>query len=889
MQSGEGSKTIKEALAFFVAHKLYELIKLDDWQEVAKEIEYAVVAFSSRILYANEHFYHYFPNAKSLQMNYQAIEQLVPQKAREEFLKLLNTKEAPEDPVQHFCPEFFPLTEQLSEHEGAGVLCIHPLAAQQSQALLQQSNEALSEVVYLAVWIDKYLLSQLAQEESLILKGIKSGLSHVRVEKKSGETEVLYASPGVADIWEYRYEDFIRELLVEKHWWFNHLYEPDKARVLEEQVQLQTQGELEHDYRIVTAKGKIKWVRETVQAVYQDDNVVELLVDAQDATQQQILNIKDRLFAQAYKALQQATNENVLFDLLCQYLADVPTIQLVWIGVPSESNTKIIPQQKCGTKEDYISEDFSILLDGSPKSQGPSGGAWQHGFAINPNTKTNPRMTPWKEQLLAHHMFSSCAIRIDVLNKPTVLLNIYSDQPEFFNESIIKSIKRIQHLISEKMAYFRESQKLWQISYFSRVTQDPNLTSLLVRLERFKQSERAEEKSLVLVYLNIKEFSQINILWGIEFGDQVIKSLSKVLHQQLKQEDEIYHVGADHFVLCLFDIDKSKVVQVVNRLQQQLESLEVNEQEVGLQATFSVVLYPDDCHDASKLYEMANLLEHQNLDSSVRFFSPDILQNVTENLKLRQYLVKAIHEEKFNFYYQPIISTQQRNIINAEVLIRLNDEAGNPISPERFITIAEKANLITQITPLVIKATVQQFAKWQKSGLPIGKIAINLSAQDIENEEDLLPFIEEIWLKNHVFPEHFAFEITERIAVSKYEQVVKFIERLKELGTEMELDDFGVGYSSLHMLNELDVTIIKIDKHFVDKLLADRKTRRLVQMIIDTTHDLGAKTVAEGVEQAEQFEALKEMGCDYIQGYYIAKPMPPEAFERFVLEYTQQH
>jgi len=225
--------------------------------------------------------------------------------------------------------------------------------------------------------------------------------------------------------------------------------------------------------------------------------------------------------------------------------------------------------------------------------------------------------------------------------------------------------------------------------------------------------------------------------------------------------------------------------------------------------------------------------------------------------------------------------------LEAEMLIRLKDEEGASLNPERFIAVAEQSEMIRLITHQVIETAFSQMQVWQEKGLPIERLALNLSAQDVEDEQ-FLNWLETQLLKHHLFAERFGFEITERVAMKHASKAQAFIDKMKEIGAYLELDDFGVAHSSLNMINELSFDMIKIDKSFVDQVVNNEKDRNLVQLIIETTHNIGALSLAEGVETEAQYELLKEMGVDYIQGYYFSKPLDAEAFEAFAQAFDPQ-
>ena len=241
----------------------------------------------------------------------------------------------------------------------------------------------------------------------------------------------------------------------------------------------------------------------------------------------------------------------------------------------------------------------------------------------------------------------------------------------------------------------------------------------------------------------------------------------------------------------------------------------------------------------------------------------------------------AIAGNKFELYFQPQFDSDSKSLRGVEALIRLKDEDGTMVSPSIFIPIAERCGMIIPIGNWVLEEGISKFAKWKKNYEHPLILSLNISAIQYRKADfvgQLLKIIEDY----DVSPSDIELEITESILIEDFNTVVNKLHILKNCGVKLSLDDFGTGYSSLSYLKGLPIDTLKIDKSFIDTVIQDKSTKVITESIVSMVRKLGYETVAEGVETKEQYDYLREINCDNIQGFYLGRPMPASDFEELL-------
>ena len=409
---------------------------------------------------------------------------------------------------------------------------------------------------------------------------------------------------------------------------------------------------------------------------------------------------------------------------------------------------------------------------------------------------------------------------------------------------------------------------------------DP-LTGLFNR-RKFAENLRnlLEEGQVGAVFmLDLDDFKNINDTQGHVFGDQVLQFVAKQLRNICPQATA-YRFGGDEFLLLLVGEDDPETLhQCIEEIFRNLkETRTIEGKRFHLMVSLGAVRYPADGTTVDDLLIKADIAMHNAKragKSRYLFFEGSMADTFSRKIHIERILLETIQAESFRLVYQPVVKASTGEIAYFEALIRIQ---GNPLSPGKFIPIAEESNLILPIGRWVIKEAIRQLLTWKKSGVKVKPIALNFSAKQFY-DEDLVDFLAMQLNEEGVDPALIEIEITESVFIDNLEEVTRIIERIKTLGVRIALDDFGTGYSSLNYITRIPVDRIKLDRRFVERL-----TENILVMkgLIAIAHGLKMDVVGEGVEKSEEARLLREVGCDYFQGYLLSIPLPPDQVERIM-------
>ncbi len=311
-------------------------------------------------------------------------------------------------------------------------------------------------------------------------------------------------------------------------------------------------------------------------------------------------------------------------------------------------------------------------------------------------------------------------------------------------------------------------------------------------------------------------------------------------------------------------------------------------QEVTMTVTVGVAEYPEAAVGTLELINSAEIVMFKAKSrgkDTIQYFDGAILEEFLQTVTIQTKLKEVVFEQNFTMHFQPQYYTEDERLRGVEALIRWKDNKGDMISPAVFIPIAERNGTIVPIGNWVIEKSVQTYAEWRnKYHYPL-ILSLNVSAVQCK-QKDFIDIFLQILRKYDVSPKEIEIEVTETILIEDFEHISRRLDNLRKIGARISLDDFGTGFSSLSYLKGLPIDTLKIDKTFVDTLITDINTKIITESIICMVKRLGYETVAEGVETEEQFQYLKELGCDIIQGYYLGRPMPAGEIENLLADLT---
>ncbi len=437
---------------------------------------------------------------------------------------------------------------------------------------------------------------------------------------------------------------------------------------------------------------------------------------------------------------------------------------------------------------------------------------------------------------------------------------------------------------------YAQDQIQYQV-YHDTLTDLPNRILLKDRLSQALTRSRRHKSKGAVLFLDLDRFKTINDSLGHYIGDELLKKVAARLYKTVgREEDTVSRLGGDEFVIMLppYNDDWEKVAlgaQVVaEKIQEDLSApFEINGHRLYTSASIGITLFPEDGGDADTILKHADAAMYQAKNQgrgTFCFYQARMEESSKRRLMLETDLRHAIERGELDLYYQPQIEIETGNVVAAEALLRWNHPKFGFIKPDEFIPVAEETYLIVAIGEWVIKKACAQLNLWKKQGITLKHISVNISPNQIY-QVDFVEKVHSIISDSKVNPDFIEFELTETTIIQNFSIAIEQITRLRELGVRFAMDDFGTGYSSLSYLKRLPLDTMKIDYSFIRDMLDDPNDTALVETILSISSQFGLKTVAEGVENIEQVEFLKQLGCDICQGYHYSPPVDAEAFELF--------
>lgn len=399
--------------------------------------------------------------------------------------------------------------------------------------------------------------------------------------------------------------------------------------------------------------------------------------------------------------------------------------------------------------------------------------------------------------------------------------------------------------------------------------------------------------SHALFFMDLDRFKQVNDTLGHAIGDQLLIEVSKRMKGLLKNKDILARYGGDEFVITLTNIQHPReAAKFAEQLIREIEQpIIIENQELFVSTSIGISIYPNDGTTTEELLNRADKAmsySKANGRNCFSFYFDELNTDTNRILVLDSELRKAIENREFTLAYQPKISLETGCIIGVEALVRWTNDKLGFVSPAEFIDYAEECGLIIPLSEIIFELACEGYHKLLNEGYPKIPIAINVSGIHFQ-QQNFLESLQSILEKSNTSANAFEIEVTERTVMNSAEETIGKLVRLKQQGFKISIDDFGTGYSSLSYLVRFPLDVLKIDRSFIQHICSLADKQAIVDAIIQMAHRLQMEVVAEGVENGQQVELLRKMGCDYIQGYYYSKPLPIEELIDFIQYWEIEH
>jgi diguanylate cyclase (GGDEF)-like protein len=442
-----------------------------------------------------------------------------------------------------------------------------------------------------------------------------------------------------------------------------------------------------------------------------------------------------------------------------------------------------------------------------------------------------------------------------------------------FNDMVETVGRSIRELVQ------REDTILYQ-AHYDHLTGVPNRLLILDRLSQLI-SEAARDQNLVgVLFLDIDNFKKVNDTLGHYHGDEVLVEICSRLNNAVREGDSVGRLGGDEFVVLLRDMENALDAKVIadNILCGVRESFKIDGRELHLTVSIGISIYPDNGTDSSQLLHHADSAMYHSKSlgrNTASYFTEELNSRMTRLIAVEEQMRGALERKEFEVYYQPKVAIDSGEIAGAEALLRWNNSVLGSIFPDEFIPVAEQTGLIIPIGKFVFNEAFEATKEWMSDFDEDFSIAVNLSPRQF-NDAELVSSIRESIERVRISPSCVEVEITEGILMGDHPHISDALAELDALGIKIALDDFGTGYSSLSYLRKYPFDILKIDQSFISGIAVDSADKKLTDAAIAMAHSLDLDVVAEGIETIEQLSFLKEMECEFGQGYLFSKPVPKD-------------
>lgn len=440
----------------------------------------------------------------------------------------------------------------------------------------------------------------------------------------------------------------------------------------------------------------------------------------------------------------------------------------------------------------------------------------------------------------------------------------------------------------------RARSKIVHLAYHDQLTGLANRLKLEEELTKAISLAEKQQNHIAVIFIDIDNFKKINDTFGHDIGDLLLQKVAIRLQKNVRNADIVARLGGDEFVIILNNLADPFIIAsriVKNIMQTIIEPIFINERKFHITLSLGVSIYPENGATSFTLFKNADIAMYsakQSGRNTYKFCTSELEAELYEKNCLELELYDAMAKDELLLYYQPKICLKTNKITGVEVLMRWAHSTKGLIPPMQFIPLAEATGLIVPMTNMILHQVCKQIKIWQSLNLPVFTVAINLSVRSFQ-EANFIQTLSTILNEHAIDKSLIEFEITESLIMKNIEQGSNLLAELKTLGVQISIDDFGTGYSSLNYLKQLAFDSLKIDKTFIRDISCDKNAATIVTAVIEMAHTMNMTVIAEGVESEEQFNFLKEKGCEQIQGFYICEPLPENKLRLFISNYYKKN
>lgn len=457
---------------------------------------------------------------------------------------------------------------------------------------------------------------------------------------------------------------------------------------------------------------------------------------------------------------------------------------------------------------------------------------------------------------------------------------VFSNSKQIINRAVyaVLSIVLIFIAIIFYIIYIKKSneKEILSLAYEDKVTYIGNQNKFYRECSKYLLDKPS--LNYIIVYFDINNFKMINDTFGYEFGDNLLITIAKALKEELTEGEVYARLSSDYFaIFCDYKNGRNKIIRKLDNIRSNIESNLSIVFEISL--CVGIYFVEEGEVDIQKAVNKANMARSVAKGKNINYaiYNEDVRNKLSEESMILDDIKIALVKNQFEVYYQPKFSLVTGEMIGSEALIRWNHPEHGFISPAVFIPIAEKSKLILKIGRFVFERVCNDLSEWKKQGKKIVPVSVNLSRVELY-QPDIVKFINKTIQMYNLSSDFIEIEITETVAINELNILKNVLNELRKHGFSISMDDFGTGYSSISCLRDMPIDILKLDKSFLGGIEHDERSRNIAKSIVSLAKSLDLVVIIEGVESKEQAELMKQFGCDLVQGFYFARPMPAKNF-----------
>lgn len=617
-------------------------------------------------------------------------------------------------------------------------------------------------------------------------------------------------------------------------------------------------------------------------------NLQKLRLDDQDVLVCVARNIAER--KQSQRALNALVTSTVgatgkgCFDKILRELCQYFEVDGALIGIPGDTGQiECLSMLYCGSYQD----DYTYPIEGSPCER-----VLQNELCFHPKDLRSqfPHDIDFVQMGIESY-FGIPLLNAD--NHVIGVLNGFSKRPmhlpvdarEVLSIVAARAATELERLQSDQVLS-ENRQQLSYLAFHDPLTQLPNRLQFSELLDVAMHRTRRGEHNLVLLFIDLDRFKNINDSLGHSIGDKLLQAVGRRMDALLGENETLARLGGDEFAVLMEEVDSP--VAGAEQAQRVIDGLcqpfQIDDYSLHISASIGITMFPADAQDPDGLIKCADIAMFKAKDdgrNTYKYYERSMNLKTHELLLLENDLRHALTKQQLVLHYQPQLDLQGGKIVGFEALLRWNHPEKGMISPLEFIPLAEETGLIVAMGEWILLTACRQIRDWNHQYGQQLRIAVNISARQFHHY-DLIACIEKVLEQTGIPTSWLELEITESLLMYDIQSSIDTMHRLKELGVRLAIDDFGTGYSSLSYLKKFPISSLKIDKSFVDDILTDASDAAIAESTLALASKMELLVVAEGIEHQQQLDYLKERGCDYGQGYFISRPLDCGQCQQFL-------